>query len=72
VIVFFLQEILNRKLSVIQLLGFKPVVGKEHGGRRMMLKIGQNDTVFYGFFFLKKKNFNRGILVILKPKTTSF
>jgi hypothetical protein len=52
----------------------KLVVGKEHWGRgrRVMLKIGQNDVVFYRGFLNFIFYFNKGILVILYPKTTSF
>jgi hypothetical protein len=72
VIVFFLQEILNRKLSVIQLLGFKPVAGKEHRGKKDDVEDRAKRRRFLWGFFNLIFYFNKGILVILQPKMTSF
>jgi hypothetical protein len=49
--------------------------GKEHEGGeegRKFFVEEQNEPVLLGFFFKKKKNFNKGILVIMHPKTMSF
>jgi hypothetical protein len=45
--------------------------GGEEGRRIFVLE--QNNAVLWGFFFFFLKiNFNKGILAIMHPKTTSF
>jgi hypothetical protein len=46
--------------------------GRTRGGEEWCL-LRSKTTPFCGFFFFKKKiNFNKGILIIMHPKTTSF
>jgi hypothetical protein len=46
-------------------------VGK-HTGKKVTVEEKQNDAVLWGFFFYSIFYFKKGILVTLKPKTTSF
>jgi hypothetical protein len=62
----------ERELSLGRSFVPKLVTGKEHGGKKVYVEDREKRRRFLWGFFNLIFYFNKGILVTLQPKTTSF